>query len=157
MAKHSYYSASKTWEASLQCGQGILAYWTPQYSRKAFFHISHSCHLLPYRKAPLPMQFSRHPGHCTTDTMHIVTQKIKDTWRQKKVASILFLDIQATFPSTVKERLLHNMRNRQVTSTYIKLINNMLSNRRTQLSFDNFTSKTISITNSTTQGCPLSM
>ena len=51
----------------------------------------------------LPMQFGRHPGHCTTDAMHIVTQKIKDIWRQKKVALILFLDIQATFPNTVKE------------------------------------------------------
>ena len=105
----------------------------------------------------LPMQFGGCPGHCTTNAMHIVTQKIKDTWRQKKVASILFLDIQATFPNMVKEQLLHNMRNRRVPSTYIKLINNMLSNHRTQLSFNDFTSKTISITNGTTQGCPLSM
>ena len=33
----------------------------------------------------------------------------------------------------------------------------MLSNHRTQLIFNDFTSKTISITNSATQGCPLSM
>lgn len=98
----------------------------------------------------LSTQFGGQPGHCTTDAMHLVTQKIKDTLRWKKVASILFLDIQAAFPHTVKECLLHNMRNRWVPSVYIKLIDNMLSNRKTQLSFDNFTSNPTCITNGTT-------
>ena len=44
--------------------------------------------------------------------MHLVTQKIKDVWRKKQVALILFLDIQAAFPNTVKEHLLYNMKNR---------------------------------------------
>ena len=59
-----------------------------------------------------PTQFGGRPGHSTTDTMHLVTQKIKDVWRKKKTASVLFLDIQATFPNTVRERLIHNMRSR---------------------------------------------
>ena len=59
-----------------------------------------------------PNQFGGRPGRCTTDAMHLIAQKIKDTWRAKKVALILFLDIQAAFPNTVKERLLHNMKSR---------------------------------------------
>ena len=68
-----------------------------------------------------PNQFSGRPGRCTTDAMHLIAQKIKDTWRAKKVALILFLDIQAAFPNTVKERLLHNMKSRQVPTPYICL------------------------------------
>ena len=89
--------------------------------------------------------------------LHLVTQKIKDMWRKKKLASVLFLDIQATFPNTVRERLIYNMRSRQVPSVYIKLIDNMLSKHKTQLKFDNYTSEPIEINNGTTQGCPLSM
>ena len=57
-----------------------------------------------------PMQFGGRPGRCTTDAMHLVVQKIKDTWRMKKVISILFLNIQATFPNMVKEHLICNMK-----------------------------------------------
>ena len=55
-----------------------------------------------HRLLPLT-QFGSQPGRCTMDTMHLVVHKIKEVWRRKKVASILFLDIQAAFPNTVKE------------------------------------------------------
>ena len=102
-------------------------------------------------------QFGGRLGRCTTDAMHLVIQKIKDAWRRKKVTSILFLDIQAAFPNTVKERLLHNMKTRRVPTTYINLFNQMLSDRQTTLRFDDYTSDPINIDNGTTQGCPLSM
>ena len=73
------------------------------------------------------------------------------------MASILFLDIQATFPNTVRERLLHNMKSRRVPSTYILLIDNMLSKCRTQLGFNDYTLEPLEINNGTMQGCPLSM
>ena len=47
-------------------------------------------------------QFGGRPSCCTTDTMHLVTTKIKDTWRANKVTATLFLYIQAAFPNTVK-------------------------------------------------------
>ena len=90
-----------------------------------------------------PTQLGGRPRCCTTDAMHLVTQKIKDVWRKKKTASVLFLDIQATFPNTVRERLIHNMRSRWVPSVYIKLIDNMLSKHKTQLKFDDYTSEPI--------------
>ena len=104
-----------------------------------------------------PTQFGGRPGRCTTDAMHLVVQKIKDAWRAKKVASILFLDIQAAFPNTVKERLIHNMKSRRVPTIYIRLFERMLSDRQTRLRFDDFLSDPIQILNGTTQGCPLSM
>ena len=81
-------------------------------------------------------QFGSRPGGCTTDAMHLVVHKIKDAWRAKKVASILFLNIQAAFPNTVKDRLLHDMKSRCVPTTYIWLFNHMLSDRQTCLHFD---------------------
>ena len=57
-----------------------------------------------------PNQFGGRPGRCTTDAMHLIAQNIKDAWQARKVASILFLDIQAAFPNMVKEHLLHNMK-----------------------------------------------
>ena len=44
-----------------------------------------------------------------------------------------------------------------IPTQYVCMINSMLSNHKTQLQFDDFTSDPIDITNSTTQGCPLSM
>ena len=104
-----------------------------------------------------PNQFGGRPSRCTTDAMHLIAQKIKDAWQAKKVASILFLDIQAAFPNTVKERLLHNMKSRRVPTPYIRLLDRMLSDRQTQLRFDDFISNPIHLSNGTTQGCPLSM
>lgn len=114
-------------------------------------YIAEKHNLLP------PSQFGGRPGRCTTDAMHQVVQKIKDARQAKKVASILFLNIQAAFPNTVKECLLHNMRSRQVPTPYICLIDCMLSDRQTWLHFNNFTSEPILLSNGTTQGCPLSM
>ena len=106
----------------------------------------------------LPMnRFGGRPGRCMTDTIHLVIQKIKDAWRAKKVATILFLNIQAAFTNTVKACLLHNMRSRRVPTPHIKLFDRMLSERQTILKFNDFLSNPISVTNGTTQGCPLSM
>ena len=39
-----------------------------------------------------PAQFGGRPGRSTTDTMHLITSKIKDAWHASKVASMLFLN-----------------------------------------------------------------
>lgn len=89
--------------------------------------------------------------------MHVVTSKIKDAWQTGKVATALFLDVQGAFPNMVKAQLIHNMRACGVPCNYISLIETMLTNRKTHLKFDNYISPPLSINNSTTQGCPLSM
>ena len=55
-------------------------------------------------------QFGGRPGRTTSNAMHLLVQQIHNAWRTKKVAAVLFLDVQAAFPNTVKERLLHNLR-----------------------------------------------
>ena len=49
------------------------------------------------------------------------------------------------------------MKTHKIPTCYINLISNMLTNRKTCIVFDNFTSDPIDIDNGTTQGCPLSM
>lgn len=61
-------------------------------------------HLLPDH------HFGGRPGRTTTDAIHLLTYRTKDAWRKKKVASVLFLDIEGAFPNAVPEKLVRNMR-----------------------------------------------
>ena len=90
----------------------------------------------------------------TTDLLHLLTYKVKEAWRNGKVASALFLDVQGAFPNVVKEVLLHNMHLRGVPTVCTDIIDLMLT---TQLSFDDYISEIIDIVNGNNQGCPLSM
>jgi hypothetical protein len=98
-------------------------------------------------------QFGGRPGRNTADAMHC----IKDTWRSKKVAVALFLDIQGAFPNMVKEQLIHDMRMRHVPQCFTDLTDCTLSGRSTRLRFDDFISDPIPLINGTTQGDPSSM
>ncbi|KAG5736093.1 hypothetical protein E4T56_gene6291 [Termitomyces sp. T112] len=79
-----------------------------------------------YRMLP-PGQFRGRPGRNTTDTMHLVVSRIKDAWRSDNVATALFLDVQGAFPNTVKDCLIHNMRERGIPTCYIQLAERMLT------------------------------
>lgn len=114
-------------------------------------HLAEKHSLLP------PGQFGGRPGRNTTDAMHLIVHKIKKAWRSGKVASALFLDVQGAFPNTVPDRLIHNMREKGVPLSYICLAGQMLSDQRTQLRFDNYSSDWMMMNNGTTQGCLLSM
>ena len=116
--------------------------------------LSHFCEA---REVLPTNQFGGRPARTTSDSMILMTHTIKEKWRQKKVASVLFLDVQGAFPNVVKEVLIHNMRLRGVPAKYIHLVDLMLTGRKTRLSFDDFTSDPISINNGNNQGCPLSM
>jgi len=102
-------------------------------------------------------QFGGRHGRNTTDVMHMVTSRVKDAWRAGKVATALFLDVQGTFPNTVKAQLIHNMRVHGVPHRYTNLIENMLTSRKTHLKFDDCILPPFSINNGMTQDCPLSM
>ena len=54
--------------------------------------------------------FGGRPGHTTTDTLHLLTHKIKTSWRAGKVTSVLFLDIEGAFPNAVPSKLVYNLR-----------------------------------------------
>jgi hypothetical protein len=61
------------------------------------------------------------------------------------------------FPNAVTDRLLHNMRKRRVPEEYVQFVGRMLAERRTRLSFDDFTSEWVPIDNGIGQGDPISM
>lgn len=102
-------------------------------------------------------QFGGRPGRTTTDSMHLLTNWTKHQWRQGRVVSILFLDIEGAFPNAVLGRLLHNMRKRRVPEAIVKFVERLLTGRRTILKFDDYTSLWFSILNGIGQGDPISM
>ena len=108
-------------------------------------------HLLPTN------HFGGRPGQTTTDAVLLVTHKIKSAWRQGNVTSILFLDVEGTFPNAIPTRLVHNLRKRQIPKRYMNFITGMLEGRMTSLRFDDYTSDPIKIDNGIGQGDPLSM
>jgi hypothetical protein len=116
-----------------------LTYYTEKYS------------LLP------PLHFGGRPVRTTSNAIHYLVYKIKDGWRKKQVASVLFLDIKGTFPNTVNKCLIRNLERRKVPSKVILFVENMLKGRTTWLKFDDHTSEDIIIDNSIGQGDPLSM
>ena len=105
----------------------------------------------------LSHHFRGQPGCTTTDAMHLLMLRIKSAWCAGKVASVLFLDIEGTFPNTVPKRLVHNLRKCKVPEIYAKFVRNMLQGRVTTLSFDGYTSSPILIDNGIGQGDLLSM
>jgi len=105
----------------------------------------------------LDNHYGGRPGRMTMDAVHVLVNKVKKAWRKGKVASILFLDIEGAFQNAVTDRLLHNLRKRQIPKAYIKVIQKILEDWCTKLKFDNCVSDTIRIDNGIGQGNPLSM
>jgi hypothetical protein len=53
--------------------------------------------------------FGGRPGWTTTDTMHLLVNKLKAAWHVGKVSLVLFLDIEGAFPNANPERLAYNL------------------------------------------------
>jgi hypothetical protein len=104
-----------------------------------------------------PLHFGRRPAHTTSDAIHYLVYKIKDTWHKKQVTSVLFLDIEGAFPNVVNKKLIANLTNRQVPTVIVQFVINMLIGRTTCLKFDNHKTGNINIDNGIGQGDPLSM
>ena len=114
-------------------------------------------HLVELHQLLPKTHFGGRPGRTTTDAIHYLVHKIKLAWADNKVASILFLDVEGAFPNAVTQKLLHNLKKRRIPTIYINFIRLLLTNRRTRIKFDDFTSELIEITNGIGQGDPLSM
>ena len=102
-------------------------------------------------------QFGGRPGRSTTNTLHYMEQFTKNAWRKGQVMSALFLDIQAAFPNMCKDKLIANMRARNLADEYCDYIDMILTQRQIQLKFDDHISTPFSPANGCCQGCPLSM
>lgn len=101
--------------------------------------------------------FGGRPGRSTTNSLHLLEETIRNAWRSKKIASVLFLDIEGAFPNAVTGRLLHNMRKCKLPRDLVDFTERLLTRRKTQLRFDSYISEWIPINNGIGQGDPLSM
>ena len=108
-------------------------------------------HLLPNKC------FGGLPGRTTMDSLLYLINNIKNAWRKRKVATIVFLDIARVFPNTVTERLLANMVRLGYPTQVINYFEAVLDNRHTVLSFNGYVSEAINIDNGIGQGEPSSM
>jgi ribonuclease HI len=104
-----------------------------------------------------PKHFGGRPGRTTTDAVHLLVHKIKDSWRKRQVTAVLFLNIKGAFPNAVNNRLLHNMRKRGLPGPLIDFAGVMLENQNTALQFNDHMSQVIPLDNGIGQGDPLSM
>ena len=66
-------------------------------------HITEKLQLLPTN------HFGGRPECTTTDALHLLTHKIKTSWRAGEVTSVLFLDIEGAFPNAVPSKLVCNL------------------------------------------------
>jgi hypothetical protein len=101
--------------------------------------------------------FGGRPGRSTADAINYLVHKICETWRTNKVVSVLFLDVEGAFPNTVTAKLIHNLKQRRIPTSIVNFVEQLLTNRRTRLKFDDYASNIINIANGIGQGDPLSM
>lgn len=72
------------------------------------------------------------------------------------MATVLFLDVKAAFPSVNLDRLYHNLRLRGIPKTLVDWLKIKMEGRKTTLQFDDFTSPLFDLLAGLEQGCPLS-
>ena len=94
----------------------------------------------------------------TEHALHLITEKIYKAWNtgHGRVASLLLLDVSGAFDNVSHERLLHDLRTRRVDEKLVKWIASFLSERRTRIMMDDFTSEEHAISTGIPQGSPLS-
>ena len=94
----------------------------------------------------------------TEHALHLIIERIYKAWNtgRGKVASLLLLDVTGAFDNVSHERLLHNLRTRRVDERTVLWIASFLSERRTRITMDDFTSDEYAINTGIPQGSPLS-
>jgi hypothetical protein len=89
--------------------------------------------------------------------VHYLVDKVFTAWRDNRVVSALFLDVEGAFPNAVTTRLVHNLKRRRVPTAIVKYVEQLLVGRRTRLKFDDYILEVTNITNGIGQGDPISM
>jgi len=76
----------------------------------------------------LPNCFGGLPGHMTADPLLYLIHDIKNTWRRKKIVTMIFLDITSAFPNAITDCLLLNMCQLRYPTDNIEYFQVMLHN-----------------------------
>lgn len=103
---------------------------------------------------------SRHTGGrrlaSTKHAIHFLLQRIHQAWSEGNVASLLLLDVSGAYDNVSRERLLHNLRKRQVSERIIRWIASFLSGHSTTLKLQEYTAPSAPIQTGIPQGSPIS-
>ena len=86
----------------------------------------------------------------------ILSENIHKAWKNKEVYTAIFLDVAGAFNNVHHERLIHNLRKRQIPNAIAKWIHSFLKNRTTKLLFNNATTDSLPTPAGIPQGSPLS-
>ena len=96
------------------------------------------------------------PGRSAEDAMMILSESIHGAWKEKKIYSAVFMDIAGPFNNVHHERLIHNLRKRQIPHVISLWVASFLRGRSTQLQFNGAKSERIPAPVGVPQGSPLS-
>lgn len=103
---------------------------------------------------------SRHTGGrklaSTEHAVHFLLQRIHQAWSEGKVATLLLLDVSGAYDNVSRERLLHNLRKRQVDENIVRWIDSFLRDRSTTLKLQEYTASSAPIRTGIPQGSPVS-
>ena len=96
------------------------------------------------------------PGRSAEDAMMILSENIHKAWKNKEVYTAIFLDVAGAFNNVHHQRLIHNLRKRQIPKAIAEWIHSFLQNRTTKLLFNNTTTDSLPTPAGIPQGSPLS-
>ena len=151
------HCALKTRQTQLHYIQGLLPNHTLWHNGKGNIGGNDWHHSVPHSQTQpaSTMPLGGPPNRTIVDSLLYLTHWVKEAWHKRKVETIIFLDIANAFPNTVTDWLLKNMARLGYPSEIISFFEAMLKDRKTMLSFDDFTSLPIDIDNGIVRGRPL--
>jgi ribonuclease HI len=100
--------------------------------------------------------FGGRPGRSAEDAMLILSENIHQAWKEGKVFTAIYLDVAGAFNNVHHQRLINNLRRRQIPPTLTNWIQSFLQDRSTQLHFNGCKSPSIPTLAGVPQGSPLS-
>jgi hypothetical protein len=99
-------------------------------------------------------QFRARPGRSTTDALHKLVKVVKDAWRNRKVVTVLCMDVKGTFPSVALDCLYHDLRMHGVSAEHAEWLRHCYAACRGRLTFGDFISDPFDIAGSLDLGDP---
>lgn len=94
--------------------------------------------------------------HSTESALELLTEQIRTAWSEDKVVTVLSLDVQGAFDRVSHPRLLNNLRRKGIPESLVQWTKSFLTDRRTSLTLQSWTTNEFSVTTGIPQGSPIS-
>ncbi len=117
---------------------------------KRITYLAETYRLLPHN------HFGSRRDRSTKHALYYIVKRIYSSWNKRKIPSVLLLDITGAFDNVPKDRLLHNLRTKQINARIVAWIGSFLTRRSTTLRTNEQITDKIGISIGIPQGSPLS-